>query len=1377
MKRALVVLTVLALFLAAAGYGVYRYLHSSQVAEQVTSRIEQMYGGSVRVGQVNVGLSESSLDDFTLYEKDGENSTPWLTVRSIRTDVSLWDLVRGSALPGHVTLEAPVIVLRFNRAGELLTRFPASRSAVSAELSETAKLPEAEVENGTVVFRKEGQPDLVAKDVQARLRHEDGKLVLRGTAHSAALGKLILAGRYDPDAHTAEATLSTENAVSVDQSLLARLPFIPASVWDVIAIQRGVTSAELNARFDLHTRALHYRLDLAPRATDLRIVALDLSVHDASGSLVVEDGVIHLRDARGKAFGGTLRTDANLDFRGAVARLHFPTIAVANVDVSKLPASWHFPPQVRGRLAGTAHLNVDLIPGHVTPLATARLVGHFADSATGTFWSPLLALAAQPTETQVRVRGEGDGIITGARVGDFSAEPIKLHWNGSRGFQLDEVRKSAAATQVAPLGLALVVGATQPATEANEPTVLRYPLWAIDRLVGGVRDLSEGIADTLGTIAQMIPKRFESADAKPSAPPSYLTITLKLNDVDVGELVKKAGVKLPVAVAGKVSFQVKASLPINRPGDLRAYKAHGTAQAKPLAIDTLRFERVTAAIDLADGVLALTSLQGQFASTPEGASQGTLTGDARVLIAPQLGTLYANLTLDRIPLAQVVGVTGVPVTGTFSGKVAARVPADKAKSPTAWLAGGTLTSAHVSAYGLALQDTTTNLFLKDGVLLLTKFQGRVAGAPISGNAKLTMSGAFPYTAELTLRDGNVASLMRLSPQVRPPRPVAGSLSTTANLKGTLAPFTLGAAGDALAASLALDTFRVESAKFHWDYDGERLTLDHFATRLYGGAAAGKAVLPLTPKSAGHVELHLSHIDARQLAKDLPIPFKLDGHFDGAVKGTLPPAAGPKGRTATLDVDLKAPKLRVQNIPTEKLHARIEYLKGTLDYKLEGHTLGGTFELEGQVPSASEPAPKPAPKEGKLTVRSVSLARLAAALNVKAPLGGRATLEMTFTHLAEGPLEGKGRLRVIDLSWQDRTLIPNLLADLTIVKGVVRLRELTGSLASGTFRAQLVYNLHNPERSWFNLTLDNVESSVLLAPWLGDSIKGPVQARVRGSLGSEWRGSADIELLRGRVFGLDVSRWRLPLSWAYAPAQARGRIEVYETGAQVSRGRITGRLTLAWDYTARVEGHIRFYRVDVQDLLREMAGAAQLGGGPMSGRFDFSGGEVRSLDDLRGTFEASFAQSQPLPVPVFRQLTPYLGVGSTTTFQRGELRANLDRGVWRIRRLSLEGGALSLFIDGTMTLAGRLNLAAVAQTGNVGLPTQRLRLLGLRIPIAGPLPLTVVMEASNLLSNRVIYFTIGGTIRHPSVRVRPLPILTQEAVRYFLYRAVLPAGGL
>ncbi len=65
------------------------------------------------------------------------------------------------------------------------------------------------------------------------------------------------------------------------------------------------------------------------------------------------------------------------------------------------------------------------------------------------------------------------------------------------------------------------------------------------------------------------------------------------------------------------------------------------------------------------------------------------------------------------------------------------------------------------------------------------------------------------------------------------------------------------------------------------------------------------------------------------------------------------------------------------------------------------------------------------------------------------------------------------------------------------------------------------------------------------------------------------------------------------------------------------------------------------------------------------------------------------------------------------------------------------------------------------------------MIATRIPIAGPVPQLVLQEASVVLARRVIYLEVTGTTHSPVIRLRPLPLLTDEVVRFFLNRSNLP----
>src|SRR5207253_9566576 len=106
-------------------------------------------------------------------------------------------------------------------------------------------------------------------------------------------------------------------------------------------------------------------------------------------------------------------------------------------------------------------------------------------------------------------------------------------------------------------------------------------------------------------------------------------------------------------------------------------------------------------------------------------------------------------------------------------------------------------------------------------------------------------------------------------------------------------------------------------------------------------------------------------------------------------------------------------------------------------------------------------------------------------------------------------------------------------------------------------------------------------------------------------------------------------------------------------------------------------------------------------GRVKGRLDIVGRDVHSSQDLTGRLEADFNQAQALQLPVLYQVAPLLrGVSSATTFEKGDLRATLNRGVWRVSRLTINSTALRLMAEGIVTVKGVLDLEVTARTGQL-----------------------------------------------------------------------------
>ncbi len=527
MKRVLLIsLVVLALLAAGAALYIRHYLRSPHVATEVATRLEALYGGPVRVESVNVGISGSSVSGFELFEPGDETGqrTPWLKIGSLSTDISLWALLRGAAMPTHVTVTGARVWLRFDAEGRLSTQFP-PRAAGETDLSKLAKFPEVVVEQGELVLQKAGQPDLIARNVNARLRRgEDGKLILSGAGDSAELGKLALSGSLDPQTHEAAATLKANGKVHVTQALLDRLPFIPAATWQELQILDGNTPAALTLQMNLAGGPLAFRIALAPERATVRVPLLDLAAHDVSGDLVIEDFVVHLRHAQGKAYGGEVRLDADLDFSGDKSKLSFPKIALTGLNVAEVPDSWNKSEldairrlAPRAKLTGTASVEITIGPGRPEPAAVHALLG-FAGCAAGfERWLPAVALLGAFPERDIETRSEGTAAITDV-AGGTAEITLKL---GPR-----TPPPGPPKARNAPLPAGQVRFVAMPVSRVLQPGEGAYPeinvklARAAGELLSGVHTLLGDIVGFGGRLVAQLPKQVEPAPRRPTRRPT-----------------------------------------------------------------------------------------------------------------------------------------------------------------------------------------------------------------------------------------------------------------------------------------------------------------------------------------------------------------------------------------------------------------------------------------------------------------------------------------------------------------------------------------------------------------------------------------------------------------------------------------------------------------------------------------------------------------------------------------------------------------------------------------------------------------------------------------------------------------------------------------
>lgn len=1173
----------------------------------------------------------------------------------------------------------------------------------------TTALPVFRIEDAQVVFHREGRPDTVFKKISGVIRSDPDTYRITGAADDPDWGQWTLSGQRDRNNGNTSMQAHCDK-VHVTPSKLRSIPFVPSVTWEQVRAE-GDTSLDATLRLDSSDEAPHYRIVLGPAGPHVEVAAIDLAADGVRGKIEIEDGVVKLNGLHGRAAGGELAVNGRLDFRGDASDMRFD-VAATRFALDKLPASWRMPIK-SGALSGRADLKVTVKDGQV----------HTAGEGKGTIEG---FLSGPPL--QVKMLAEGGGYRF-----DISNTP------GARGPNLMPGLLAAALVGLQPPVVA-------PAPPANPPAPGKEPVF------------------------------------------NDIEINLGLKDVDLAELIQRLNVTVPFKVAGRLTFQVQAHIPMNNAKDLKAYRFRGTVELPWAKLEDLDLQEVKARAVYELGVLRLEELSARVPDDSSRPPAGpTLAGTASIGLVPAT-ELSANLRLDHLPigpLLRAIPNANAAGGGSASGEVTARAPTAELRDLAKWDATGRLDARDIRAFGRSVEELNFRLRMERGTLSVTEARGRLQGAAVSGNGQLQVTDRFRYEARLDLPPSDLKAFQQVVPELRSVR-LGGQVRADSHITGTLQPATVKADGTARVDGVAVNDFKLGTLRTRYDLGTERLQLADLHAELYGGELVGTASLPLKSDAAGRIDLELKKLDTTNLTKDVPqTPIRLEGDAEGTVHVTIPPAPPGRDREITADVQLRAERLRVQNIPAERLRANVSYRSGSADIKVQGQTLGGTFDFSTQYPPppapGAPPPPTPPPQggrgEGQLRIRNIDLSRLADALRVTGlrPLGGRFNLAADFRYTGPGgEPSGTGQVELNDLSWDDETIVGTLRGQARIRGGEMRLSDLTAQVAGGSLRAVVAYNYRDPRRSFLNLTLDRADARTLFGAFMDDPpLDGPIDVRLRGLAGSDWYGTAELAMGRGKLFGITITDARFPLNWSVTRG-LNGQIRLSDASAQASMGRLTAKGEYTWGGESRLEGLMQFVNVDVGELLSKYS-ERQVLGGRATGRVTFGGRNLRAASDVTAAVEATLGQTQASQLPVFRQLTPFIlpGRSSNAWFRTGDLRGHLAGGVFRIQRLTLVGDTASVYAEGTVTLQERLNLDVIANTKQLGYDPNLLRLLRLTIPAVGPIPLAAINEASSYLSNRTIRLTVGGTISAPSIQVNATRLLTESAVRFFLNQAAVP----
>lgn len=851
----------------------------------------------------------------------------------------------------------------------------------------------------------------------------------------------------------------------------------------------------------------------------------------------------------------------------------------------------------------------------------------------------------------------------------------------------------------------------------------------------------------------------------------YLPLELDWDTIELDtfqQRLKVLGLGLPIELSGLASASVRLAIPINSLQDARLYRFIGRLDSSRLRLGPWRLSDLSLGLNYRNGVLDLQPFQlGLLGS--EGSSAGSVDGSVKMELVPS-GEAKVAIRLVELPFSSLVVFNpelNQALSGTLNGEMQGQVLIEAIADPSQWQGEGSVTVPSAAFRQWSGKQGQLDFDIQQGTLRLKTIQFDSLAGTVDGQGEVELNEPYPFSTELSLKNGDLAVLNEFPAELRSDLTLAGKMALDLDFAGKGTPFDLQGKGSGELTDFRINQLNLNRLDFLITADDRQLRLQELQAKLYGGQISGFATLPLSLDQAGQAELRWNEVEITQLVAAVgEFNNPLQGTVDGKINLEMTEVARPESWTGT--ASFETAEILAQSQSVAKFNGEATLETARLDYQLSGAVLEGQITAEGKLPF--EPSLE-TQDEGKLHLQGIRFSALSALLPF--PVGSEGwnatgELRAEYQHYPAEEVQASGQVQFSDLRWQQQLLSEQLQGSFQWSKQLIRVQEFGGRFSGGQLQTQGSLNLEVPQRSQIELSLRRVELNETLAPWEADDwIDGRMDLRLNGSGADRWSFRGSASLSRGTFQDIAFSTIRAPLRLYIEPLRGIARLNVSQFSGQLARGRIKGSLEATYLRGLNLKGSGKFVNLQIPELLKGADLAAGWGSGKAKGEFSVEGKNVQSLEDLSGTIQADFSDGRRISSPLLRAISPYLQRGRITSFDSGSLRASFAKSVLRVQSLTLSSRLFQIFAQGTVNLAGRLNLEVFVNTNFQVADANLLQLFARRIPAIGPIPVGLLVRANEWLQNRVITLSVTGTIEKPVVRVRPMRLLKDEIVRFFL----------
>ncbi|CAN5910563.1 hypothetical protein BH23PLA1_BH23PLA1_17310 [soil metagenome] len=1318
----------------------------------IVGQIRSQYGGRVTIEGWWIGSASAGVKGLVLHEGPENDAPVWASSRRVETDLSIGGMLRGRFEPGRIELFDPIIEFRFDAEGQPLTQIPIE----AASTDPTEAPPSLVLRGGQVRIEQQGRPEMIVKGVDASmLPTSTGGAQLKASTDDPYWGSWRATGTLEPGFLGGRILLQGQG-IDAEPEKVIRIPFVPVEVWENVE-PHGPVDVRLAVLFDAGAdEPVQAHTEVQFRNSVVTLPPFGFTAEETTGALIVEpDGLVRLEAMQGQALGGRVLAAGSLDFRvpEPVFRI---SMTLEQVEVARTPESWQLGEigLTSGQMSGEVDLKVVLAEDRVDFSGTT-----------------------------------GEAVIREALVGEIPVKSLRLVLTAEG----DELQYDTPGSR-----------------SSGSAATTRKLLGALNLIALQMAELP-GIAVSLPIVQD--PPPVEPAAVEPDEPaqagpsiqlPRTISTEIELEDVDLRQIAERLqtfNITLPIELSGRFSLKAEATIPLRTLNDLTAYRFEGEATLTSAHIAGMDFGRARAKLSLVEGVLDLTDFVGQFVSRPDGTADnppeesdriplegplpdGAFRGHLRAELSPA-GEFRADFEAVNLPLEELAAPAlphPTPLTGRLSLNVIASAEVEQLADPNAWDLSGTLLSESITYHGKTLETVRAEFAIDDGRFHLGALDASLNDRPLSGSGSVALAEPYAFDVRLNVDDWSLDDLLVfVLPEVPDPAPVSGTLALQAEAEGTIQPLELETKGKGLLGRFRAGPVELEEVPFDWESAEGDILVRVREARPFDGRLSAEARVPLTPERPVLGFAVLEEIDMEQVARTIPgEALQLGGRAGGRIDFDIPLQAGPDDPMIHADVVLVAPDLTVQGIPARGVTADLNVREGVLEYEIFAESLGGRLRFRGDFPLSATSGVT----EAQVQVQLVGF-RLA---NVWPLLGiDGATANLRGLGAADANVlvtldpffpRASAVVEVRELNWGGNYPLGRLRASIGVTPLTYQVHSLTGEILGGS-----VDGSARPEgihRTAFDLRVDRVSLPRLLAfePALARRVQGTGRLSIKGVYGETLRATGEARISNAQVAGVRVTDLRLPMQLNLSAGGQSGAFEVRRAYGRISGGQVRGNARFGLGNNRAFSSTLQLGSVDLEGVSRLLSDAPRPASGRVSGRITLSGRDPEQLQSYRGQASLDLDDAALFDLPIFRELSQFLGSSRGGIFETGHLEANIANRQIHIDEFYLIGRLAQMRATGTIDFNTNLDIVVLVNTNQI-IP-QTGEALMTRIPgLAGVIGdrQLATRRVADFLSNRLLKLHVTGNLQNPHVFIDPAVVVTDAAVGFFSGVLKLPLGAL